>query len=626
MSTTPHGMHLNRAKNALYVIVFISGAVLMGLEIAGARILAPGFGTSTYVWGSIIGLFMGALAAGYFFGGRLADKHPSFKVLALIVSVAAIWIAILPWFGPEFSNKMAATNFPNFVGPLLTSAGLFLIPSTLMAMVSPYAIKLSTSSLAGVGGSSGNMAALSTFGSIVGTLLTTFVLLSYWNLSSVLQVLGLLLLITAVACMVVFNSAANLVTRSESTTVGLLALVALTGVLGSIAFPVEPPRYKGQRNILIEDSPYHDILVTEEFMWSYDDDDKNGGQLIPVNHWKNSIHEIRRWLKFNENIESGTYPYRSEHKNAVSYTDILHLPLIWVPQPKRMLVVGGGGGIIPSQYANWYGTEVDIAELDEKVGEVAQEYFDMPYENGKLSPKIKFHYGDGRRTARSLKGPYDIILLDAYSSGGQIPFHLMTWQFLNEMKAKLSENGVLVTNIITGLRGNPATGTAHNADLFLAEYNTLRASRAQALRLNSDKPEDKAPLFSTLYIFPKIYAGEGGFTPGNLAQYRNVIVIATNEAKQRTTDEIEQAAQELSAPDPDDDRDESQSRKIFPKDPKVKCDLFPLAHNHRLFKQTGIPTEAETKGVGVDVMTDDFAPVDRMYRPVKKDESMRRIR
>src|SRR5947208_2879008 len=93
-----HPQVVNPAKAAwaLYIIVFVSGAVLMGLEIAGAKILAPGFGTSTFVWGAIIGMFMGALATGYYVGGGLADKRPSFQMLAGIVSAASVWIILLP--------------------------------------------------------------------------------------------------------------------------------------------------------------------------------------------------------------------------------------------------------------------------------------------------------------------------------------------------------------------------------------------------------------------------------------------------------------------------------------------------------------------------------------------------
>jgi spermidine synthase len=110
-------------------------------------------------------------------------------------------------------------------------------------------------------------------------------------------------------------------------------------------------------------------------------------------------------------------------------------------------VVGGGGGVVPTQYASWYGCEVDVAEIDGAVERVARKYFQIPE-----TPKIKFYIGDGRQTVRRFPDKtYDIIFLDAYTAGGQIPFHLMTWEFLNEVKSKLTDRGVLVTNIISGV-------------------------------------------------------------------------------------------------------------------------------------------------------------------------------
>ena len=627
MNSSGQVQNPERAARALYVLVFVSGAVLMGIEIAGARILAPGFGTSTYVWGSIIGMFMGALAAGYYFGGSLADKMPSFKTLALIVSAAAIWTALLPRFGPAMADGIARMDMGRVAGPLFASFTLFFIPSFLMGMVSPYSVKLNASSLAGVGGVAGRLYALSTFGSIVGTLLTTFVLLSYFNLSTVLMSLGLFLLATAGVCMALFNTSVGKLTRSSATVVGMLMLVTLMGVTSSMAYPVNPGLYPGQRMIRYEDSPYHDILVTEDFI-DIDDqlqEDHDGGRLLPVCSWE--PNDTKRWLKFNDNIESGVYPYRSEYKNAVSYTDLLHLPLLWVKEPKRMLVVGGGGGIVPSQYFLWYGTQVDIAEIDEKVSRTAQTYFEMPRKDGKLVDAIRFHIGDGRQTVRQLKDTYDVIVLDAYSSGGQIPFHLMTWEFMREIKSKLAPGGVLVTNIITALRNKPNTENAHNADLFLAEYNTLTASRAQANNISSINPEDNEPLFKNIYVFPRLYWFDAGYTDGNLADYRNVIIVATNEDQRKpiagSPDSMEELASELSATSllKSDDKD----RRTFPKEAKVKCDLWPIVRHHKIFSSMNIPSAAELATVP-RVMTDDYAPVDRMYRPVKKDESMRRIR
>src|SRR5258706_1751119 len=120
---------------ALYVIVFVSGAVLMGLEIAGAKMLAPSFGTSTFVWGAIIGMFMGALAAGYYVGGWFADQRPSFQMLAAIVSLAAGWIIALPHFGWILAESIAQKDLGKMIGPLLASMMLFFVPSSLMWMV-----------------------------------------------------------------------------------------------------------------------------------------------------------------------------------------------------------------------------------------------------------------------------------------------------------------------------------------------------------------------------------------------------------------------------------------------------------------------------------------------------------
>ena len=619
-----------KAAWALYLIVFVSGAVLMGLEIAGAKILAPGFGTSTFVWGAIIGMFMGALAAGYYVGGYLSDQKPSFQTLSLIVSAAAIWVFLLPRFGPNLADSIAKADMGKVLDPLVASMLLFFIPSFLMGMVSPFSVKLNASSLAGVGGVAGRLYALSTFGSIVGTWLTTFVLIPVMKLSNVLQLLGALLLLTAIVCLYLSISAFGNISRRQLNTLGMLALAWLIGTESWAAFPTKPNLYPGTRLIQYEDSPYHEIQVTEEAIYFDEKEpaDKDGGYVLPVKYWDTPLFYQRRWLKFNENIESGTFPYSKRHLNAVTYTDLLHLPLIWNKEPKKILVVGGGGGIIPSQYSNWYNCKVDVAELDGKVAAIAQEYFDMPKKDGKLVDNIKFYIGDGRQTIRrQLEGPYDVIVLDAYSSGGQIPFHLMTWNFLNEVKAKLSPNGILITNIISGLQNGTQPDSLHNADLFLAEYKTLSASRNVALGLNSSDPADNAPLFKQLYVVPKFYQDDELLTDGKLEEYRNVIVIATNEDKRRevdgTPDSLEEVAAQLS-PKTDDIKEEKDREAVIEKS-WVKCDLRSHIKSYKRLRSRKVPS-TETLEQFKIILTDDYAPVDLMYRPVKRDENSHRIR
>lgn len=624
------------AARALYIIVFVSGAVLMGLEIAGAKILAPSFGTSTFVWGAIIGMFMGALAAGYYVGGHLADKTPSFRMLAIIVVAASAWIGALPHFGPGLSEKIARNDMGKVFDPLLASMLLFFVPSFLMGMVSPYSVKLNASSLAGVGGVAGRLYALSTFGSIIGTWLTTFMLIPIMKLSNVLHMLAGILGLTALVCLGLFMMACGGVKRKQVPTLGVLLLVWLVGMTVWGAFPVQPKLVGGNRLIHYDDSPYHEIAVTEEVVWYNDQspDDKDGGNLIPCKMWENDSY-IRRWLKFNENIESGTYPYQRKHTNAVTYTDLLHVPLMWMKDTKnlRILVVGGGGGIIPSQYYNWYKSQIDVAEIDGKVAEVAVDFFDMPKDkNGKLieppaggGPGIKFHIGDGRQTIRRelADAKFDVIVLDAYSSGGQIPFHLMTRDFLEEVKGKLKPGGVLITNIISALQNGNSADTRHAADLFLAEYKTLKSTRAEARNEPSGVPADNEPLFKNLYVFPKFYDEDEKMTEGNLEEYRNVIVVATNEETPKTPEALEALAAELS-PKMDGLKDRKDVEKAL-QAATVRCDLKAIVKNYKKLRDNRIPSKDAISQFPV-ILTDDYAPVDLMYRPVKKDEFTRKIR
>jgi len=599
------------ARWALYAIVFFSGAVLMGVEIAGAKILAPGFGTSTYVWGSIIGLFMGALALGYYLGGQMADKKPTFTFLAVIVNCAGLWIAVvITYFGRSICDWVACNLYHPVFGPLVAALIIFFLPSFFMGMVAPYAVKLSAGSLAELGGVAGRLYALSTFGSIVCTLFTTFVLISYVSLSRVMQSLGLFLMVVALFSLWLFYHAAGGLKRETRTGLAGLALIALVCLEAFFVCPVEPVAPESCRLLYYEDSPYHEVAVAEDVVQSRKPMEPDY-VLTPVNLWapddKNKphwLHDIGRWLKFNDNTESGIFPYRGEYTNAVGYTDLLHLPVLWVhnPLPRRILVVGGGGSIIPTQYYSTYGSEVDVAELDPTVERVAKKYFQVP-EAGLQAGKIRYLIGDGRQTVRNLKdGSYDVIVLDAYSAGGQIPFHLLTWEFLNDVKKKLSPRGALAANINSSIRNPVQHPYIRPADLFLAEYKTLTASRAEACGGKAAGPEDRAPLFNQVYVFPKVYSW-APMIPNGYEAYRNVIVVATKEEKRTSQDELVQRAETLSAGE----------------HPVLKIRDM-VWHAEQLYQTQ--PEELE----GVPALSDDFAPVDLMYRPVRFEETSGNLR
>ncbi|HMO86489.1 MAG TPA: fused MFS/spermidine synthase, partial [Lacipirellulaceae bacterium] len=183
----------------LMLLVFVAGAVLMGLEIVGSRLLAPHFGNSVFVWGSLISLFLIALSAGYYIGGRLADRRPSRALLnGIVIAVAASMFGIAAWARPV-SEAIVHQQLGEKAGPLVASAALFLLPSVGMGVVSPFAVRLATHAVTSVGQTAGTLYALSTFGSIAGTMLTTFVLIPALGAGAILKGLAIALLATAVA-------------------------------------------------------------------------------------------------------------------------------------------------------------------------------------------------------------------------------------------------------------------------------------------------------------------------------------------------------------------------------------------------------------------------------------------
>ena len=161
----------------LKFIAFIAGAALMALEILGSRLLSPYFGNSIFVWGSLISVFLAALSTGYYLGGKLADKKPDCKTLALILLIPGILIFVLPFVYGKINGVIFNYNLGVRANPLIASMILFFIPSSFLGAVSPFVIRMTTKSVETVGNTAGTVYSISTLGSIFGTLFTAFYLI-----------------------------------------------------------------------------------------------------------------------------------------------------------------------------------------------------------------------------------------------------------------------------------------------------------------------------------------------------------------------------------------------------------------------------------------------------------------
>lgn len=449
----------------LHAVVFVCGAVLMGLEIVGSRILAPYFGNSIFVWGSLISVVLAALSLGYWLGGVAADRWPRLSVLGLLIAAPGIMIALLPLAYPSLNRAIAASELGARLSPLVSSVVLFLVPSVFLGTISPFAVRLQARAVTSVGTTAGGLYAVSTAGSIAGTLLTAFYLIVVIGVASIVHGLGLTLLLTAAA---VFLGGGRIGRAGAA-----LACTALLLLL--VAW--QPRTRAAEPGLLLDmDSFYNHIHVADEAGTRYMDFD---------------------------NLRQSAMLLRDPWELRLRYTRFLSLALAFRPDPKRVLVLGLGGGSFPKRlYRDFPQVVVDAVDIDPEVLRIARQYFQVPEDS-----RLRLYARDGRRFVRETTGQYDLIVLDAYNSD-TIPFHLATREFYRELEKRLAPGGVVVSNIIGVLRGPRSA-------FFRAMYRTL------------------AETFPAVYVVPT-YGGEGTFVLSEI----NILLFAARDGPRLTRAEL----------------------------------------------------------------------------------------
>ncbi len=188
--------HLGTAM--LIVVVFACGFALMALEMLGARLLSPDFGSSIYVWGSVISIFLLALSVGYWVGGWASVWRADGRVLAVPILLAAGGFALIPLIVKHVNGCVFDLDIEDRWGALLSATILFLLPSLLLGMVSPYSVRLATREVGRAGASAGLLYSISTLGSFLGCILTSFYFVLWLNVSTILWCMSAVLVAAAV--------------------------------------------------------------------------------------------------------------------------------------------------------------------------------------------------------------------------------------------------------------------------------------------------------------------------------------------------------------------------------------------------------------------------------------------
>ncbi|MEW5771965.1 MAG: fused MFS/spermidine synthase [Thermodesulfobacteriota bacterium] len=428
----------------LELTVFSCGAAVMVLEMAGARILAPYLGSSLVVWSALIGVVLASLSAGYWWGGRLADRRPEPRLLSGLILLAALAVA-----ATALSKTMLLGFLLDYAsGPrlsaVLANLLLFAPAAALLGTVSPFAVRLALSSTDQAGRTAGRLYALSTAGSIAGTFLAGFVLLPAMGSTSLLFVVALALAATSLC-------AHRSRVLAPATAGGLILLLWA----GMAAYDER----LDQLGVHDRDTAYSRILVHQSR------DPRNG--------------RATRVMSTNpRHVQSAMY-LDEPGELVLDYTRFFALAGRFAPRLERVLVLGGGAYSVPRRLlADHPGLAVDVVELDPGVTDLARRFFGLAD-----APGLTLFHEDGRTFINREHPPYDAVLVDVFDTHYAPPFHLATLEAVRRVRALLAEDGVVMVNCIAAREG-PASA------LFRAQAATWAAAFPQVEAYALEAPDD----------------------------------------------------------------------------------------------------------------------------------------
>jgi len=414
-------------KYILEIVVFICGAVVMVFELVGSRILGPYFGTSIFVWTSLIGIILGSLSLGYYFGGKIADKKSNFESLSLIIFLAAISIG-LTIFIKDFLLISLRANFSDIrTSSIFASLILFTPTSLLLGIVSPYAAKLKIENINTSGSTVGNLYAISTAGSIVGTFLSGFYLIPQFGTNKLLIILSITLIITSLA-----------LSFKKYIKIKLLVFIVVT----ISWFAIDGFNYVSAKNGFV------DVDTTYNRIWIYNYTDPKTNQLIKMMAINN---------------EASSAMFLDSNELVHEYTNYYHLAKHFNPGFKKTLMLGGAGYSYPKDFLLKYPkATIDVIEIDPKVTELAKKYFKL-----KENPRLTIYHADGRVYLNKTQEKYDVIFGDAFSSHYSLPYQLTTKEAAQKEYNVLNNDGVIILNIISATKGQ-------RSEFLRAEYATYK--------------------------------------------------------------------------------------------------------------------------------------------------------
>ena len=428
-------------RSAIYVVAFVTGAIVMSFEMLGSRYLNPYFGNGIYTWAALISTVLAALTAGYFLGGLIGDRTVSAAVLGAIVGLASLYLLVLPSFAGAILDLVLDTVDDVRLGSLYAALSIMFLPVMLFGVYSPFAIRLVMRTAQHSGTVSGTVYGVSTAGSIVGTLGTTFFLIPLIGTRAITFLLGAAGLCSGLLLITLDRTLSP--ARGARSEMGIIAF-AVFMLAGNYAWS----------NGLFDENVRAQMLKQSDGRIAHVETEYNN---LFIDKHGSLLGLSSRYRGRPDYIES-IVDLKDPDDMPMSYDQIMPVALTYPPAIKRILMIGLGAGSISTYLGRAMpDAQIDVVELDPGVIAAGRKYFGL-----EESDRLHFIEGDGRVYLNRHNELYDVILLDAFRELG-VPFHLLTREFYTLVKEHLAPGGAVASNV------------AANTKLYVSTVVTLRA-------------------------------------------------------------------------------------------------------------------------------------------------------
>jgi spermidine synthase len=376
------------------VASFLTGAIVLVVEIVGARVVGPYYGASVYVWSALIGVTLGSLTIGYVVGGWAADRWPPLGAFALETIGGALHLLLVPSLREPV--LVATTALGLEMGSLVSAAVFFGPPLVLLGMTGPSAIRLVTSDVTVLGRGVGAVYGVSTLGSMIGAVLTGFLLLPSFAVTTLLN---------ACAAFLLAIGGIGLVLARAPLGGGAALVLAGLAAVGTVRGPSLP------RNVLYVGNSFH-------------------GELKVID---TPVHRVL----LIDGVDNGFVDRASMEPRAPYIASFDYLPAAR-PEARRALCIGLGAGGVPRAFHR-RGIATDVVEIDPEIARLAREWLGFPAD-------IPVIVEDGRTYVERTTERYDFVVLDAFHAETH-PVHLFTREFFTRVDGVLSAGGILAINM-----------------------------------------------------------------------------------------------------------------------------------------------------------------------------------